>query len=559
MLLIEGLTEWTKAWFATGINTNLLQNGYNPTMRVSAMSLGPTVVITRYKDTDDAAGSAQCVLDQPTDTLILQQAGSNSNDVTSHYRLVAWSQGSQEKSLLAIASSYQVEIWEVIVSSGISATLKGSVDIDHLQWMSWNPCNEVLLACSKTDIVLIIVSQSVISCREIYTDSRTTYRTWGASSWSPSGLQVSIAQDHVLHCFDWTNVESLLLESPKHDQIDARTPLKGIRTNELNIGNANVGPIAAVARVSSTVCIFTTDTKLVVEDITRPDIAENMKPYLNGTGSASTLLLHPINSPCQDIREHDVASSSHVIDLTSIRVSASSIENSLQILNHVEDAASCVIAPHVTPCSHLLVVEYKAGKWIVSLILDLPYLTSPDVLVVQETQSVVGSSLSPRLIVVHMDVTDREEWTASVSGELELPPTHVCSGLYVAEKSSFVSVASTKKPKRATFFHAVAKLEPMPVYLSNFKLPERPRSSKPIVKQPDKVQKVTAIALDTIFGSLGEAKHNGGENKDLLDRILVKVMSMQNQLNTRFEDVDKKLLQLMVRVEQLERHGGTNK
>ncbi|CAI5741081.1 unnamed protein product [Peronospora destructor] len=480
-MLIEGLTKWSKAWFATGINANMLQNNanmlqnnanmlqnnanmlqnrYNPTMRVSAMSLGPTVVITRCKDTDDTAGSAQCVLDQPTDTLILQQAGSNSNDVTSHYRLVAWSQGSREKSLLAIASSYQVEIWEVIVSSGISATLKGSVDIDHLQWMSWNLSNEILLACSKTDIVLIIVSQSVISCREIYTDSRTTYRTWGASSWSPSGLQVSIAQDHVLHCFDWTNVEFLLLESPKHDQIDARTPLKGIGTNELNIGNANVGPIAAVARVSSTVCIFTTDTKLVVLDI-----AENMKPYLNGTGSASTLLQHPINSPCQDIREHDVASSSHIIDLTSIRVSASS----LQILSHVEDAASCVIAPRVTPCTHLLVVEYKAGKWI------------------------------------------------------ELPSTQVCRGLYVAEKSSFVSVASTKKPKRATFFHAVANLEPLPIYF------------------------------------LGEAKHNGGENKDLLDRILVKVMSMQNQLNTRFEDVDKKLLQLMVRVEQLERNGETNK
>ncbi|CAI5703537.1 unnamed protein product [Peronospora effusa] len=338
-MLIEGSVEWSEAWFATGIKTNLLQNGYNPKMQVSAMSLGPTVVITRYKDTDGNPGLAQYVLDQPTDTLILHQDRSNSNDVTSHYRLVAWSQGSREKSLLAIASSYQVEIWEVTVLRGISANLKGSVDIDHLQRMSWNPCNDVLLACSKTDIVLIVALEPALSYREIHTDSSSTYRTWGASSWSPSGLQVSIAQNHVLHCFAWTDVESLLSESPKHDHIDARTSLKDIGTNQLNTGNASVGPIAAVARVSPTVCILTTDTKLIVEDITRPDLATasvNMEPQLNGTGSASTLLLRTMDSHCQEIREHGVASSSDVLDLTSIRVSTSSIEKPFHILNHIE-------------------------------------------------------------------------------------------------------------------------------------------------------------------------------------------------------------------------------
>ncbi|EGZ23985.1 hypothetical protein PHYSODRAFT_311156 [Phytophthora sojae] len=118
----------------------------------------------------------------------------------------------------------------------------------------------------------------------------------------------------------------------------------------------------------------------------------------------------------------------------------------------------------------------------------------------------VGSCLSPRLVVAHLDVSDRMEWTASLSGELELPPTHVCRGIYLAQRSPFVDVASTEKRKRATFFHAAASHEPQPVYLSRFKL------------------------------------------------ILVKMTAMQTQLNARFDDVDKKLQHLTARVEQMERN-----
>ncbi|EEY57135.1 uncharacterized protein PITG_10943 [Phytophthora infestans T30-4] len=123
---------------------------------------------------------------------------------------------------------------------------------------------------------------------------------------------------------------------------------------------------------------------------------------------------------------------------------------------------------------------------------------------------IVGSTLSPRLIVAHLDVSDRMEWTASLSGELELPSTHVCRGIYLAERSPFADVASTEKRKRATFFHAAATNEPVPIYLSKFKL------------------------------------------------ILEKMAAMQTQLNVRFDDVDKMLLQLSARVEQLERNGGTS-
>ncbi|RMX67173.1 hypothetical protein DD238_002404 [Peronospora effusa] len=662
-MLIEGSVEWSEAWFATGIKTNLLQNGYNPKMQVSAMSLGPTVVITRYKDTDGNPGLAQYVLDQPTDTLILHQDRSNSVSVDIYlwrklfrvkpWHCIVWLErcdvalsagclvpriaGEELAGDCFIVSSGDLggHCFKVLFGAitkyavnchayrGISANLKGSVDIDHLQRMSWNPCNDVLLACSKTDIVIIVAIEPALSYREIYTDSSSTYRTWGASSWSPSGLQVSIAQNHVLHCFSWTDVESLLSESPKHDHIDARTSLKDIGTNQLNTGNASVGPIAAVARVSPTVCILTTDTKLIVEDITRPDLATasvNMEPQLNGTGSASTLLLRTMDSHCQEIREHGVASSSDVLDLTSIRVSTSSIEKPFHILNHIEvrnqkpqhmleqcladlDTAPCETAPHVKSCSHLLVVEYKAGKWIVSLILDLPQLTSPDVLVVQVhlihcrwnvirrnhtniVSDCAGDASHCRKQFVPAPnccaigcfrshaVDGFGVWRTGATSHIrlqhiscsikfylyiELPPMHVCRGLYLAKKSSFVGVAFTKKCKRATFFHAVANMEPLSVYLSNFILPQCPRSTKPTVKQIDKVQKPTAMAVDNIIGSLGEDKHNGGENKDLLDLILANVMAMQNQLNTRFDDVDKKLLQLMVRMEQLERNSTTNK
>ncbi|KAE9346952.1 hypothetical protein PR003_g7185 [Phytophthora rubi] len=314
-MLINGPVEWSEALLATGVKSNLLRNGYNSKMQVSAMSLGPTVAITRYTDADSTAGFARGILDQPSDSLVLHEENAGSDTMASRYRLVAWSSGSTEKSLLAIASATRAA------------------------------------------------------------DTRITP-------------------------FD---------EKPR---------------------------------------------------------------------------------------------------------------------------------------SNLLIVENKAGQWSVTSIVELPHLTSPDLLVVQDMRVIVGSCLSPRLVVAHLDVSDRMEWTASLSGELELPPTHVCRGIYLAERSPFVDVASTERRKRATFFHASASLEPQPVFVATFKVPRRARGC---------TQESTAIATD----KTAKSPADGGENKDLLELIFSKMTARFDdvdkklqQLNTRFDDVDKKLQQLTARVEQ---------
>ncbi|CAH0517153.1 unnamed protein product [Peronospora belbahrii] len=518
--------------------------GFNSKLQASAMTLGPRVVIMQFKDTDTSMSSRECVLDQPIETLVIHGDNMNNDDVSLRYRLVAWSEGSKTKSLLAIASSNQVEIWEVIVTSGISVILKGCVDIYDLQGISWSPCNDVLLAFSKTDIMLIDASQVVLSWREVYTDSDSTRRAWIYAS-------CYRARHDVLHCFYWTTVESLLSESPQHDRIDANSHLKGIQDS--------VGPISAVARVSPTVCILTTDTRLVLGDITRAGFAiasESIKPDSSGTGTVSSLFVRPARSYCQDVQEYGLTSSSDIIDLTSMRVSTSSVQNPLLILNRVEDTTPRKNVPHVEPRSHLLIVEYKDRRWNISSILNLPYLTTPDVLFVQAMRVIIGSTLSARLLIVHMGISGRSEWTASLSGELELPPMHVCRGLYIAKKSSFVSVASTEKRKRGPFFHAVTNLEPLPVYLSKLKVPSHARF-EPIVRDTSDMQQSTVLADNKATSSLDQNNCNSDENKDLLNLILVKVMAMQTQLNTRFDTVDTKLLQLTARVEQLERNGRT--
>ncbi|KAI9997340.1 hypothetical protein PInf_001136 [Phytophthora infestans] len=573
-MLINGPTEWSKALIATGVKGNLLQDGYNPRLQVSAMPLGSTVVITRYADTDSTPGFGRGVLEQPADTLILHEDDSNGD----LYRLVAWSRGSPESSLLAIASTTQVEIWEVSISSGISAALRGSVELDRPQGLAWSPCSDILLAYAKTDILLITNLGSALLWRALHTESSTRL-AWNACAWSPCGLQISLAQNHVLHCFSWTNADAFPSEPPTQDQIDASGSLKGTNGLRLDIGNASVGPIAAVARVTPTICILATDSKVVLEDISRA--APVLNPIFSHTlpietSSVSSLLLHPGSSTRADIQERVASSSNDIIDLTSIRISSSS-QSSLQILNRTENTE---IAPQTKPRSRLLIVEHKAQQWSITSTLDLPHLTSPDVIAVQGMRVIVGSTLSPRLIVAHLDVSDRMEWTASLSGELvnheatfgvivpdslrmffywlsqELPSTHVCRGIYLAERSPFADVASTEKRKRATFFHAAATNEPVPIYLSKFKVPRRTR--------PTSIPKLTGSGQESLPRPDKMARRSededgaSGESKELLELILEKMAAMQTQLNVRFDDVDKMLLQLSARVEQLERNGGTS-
>jgi hypothetical protein len=128
----------------------------------------------------------------------------------------------------------------------------------------------------------------------------------------------------------------------------------------------------------------------------------------------------------------------------------------------------------------------------------------------------------------------------------------VCRGIYLAERSPFVDIASTEKRKRATFFHAAANAEPQPVYLSKFKVPRRKRpatSGKPL----SSAQEAAATATAAVAAKTAK-RADGGENRDLLELLLANMTAMQTQLNARFDRVDEKLLHLAARVEQLERN-----
>ena len=76
------------------------------------------------------------------------------------------------------------------------------------------------------------------------------------------------AQARVLHCLGWTDVNSLLFEHPKHDQIDVNA-IESADKRVMTAAKGCAGQIAAVARVSPTMCVCTTDTKLILEDTTR--------------------------------------------------------------------------------------------------------------------------------------------------------------------------------------------------------------------------------------------------------------------------------------------------
>ncbi|KAL3671903.1 hypothetical protein V7S43_002570 [Phytophthora oleae] len=552
-MLINGPTEWGEALLTTGVKGNLLQDGYSPKLQMSAMSLGPTVVITQYADTDTTSGFGRGVMNQPADSLVLHE------NTDKHYRLTAWAVGSAEKSLLAIASTTQVEIWEVTATSSISAALRGSVNVDRPEGLAWNPRNDILLAYSKTNILLINASQPSLSWRVIHADNSKRH-AWNACSWSPCGLQVSLAQKHFLHCFGWKNVESVHSEPPHHVQFDATSSSKGINGQRMNIGTASVGPIAAIARVSPAICILTTDSQIVLEDISRAAPALNSMPRNTISverPSTSNHLLHPETPYRPKTQEQTATSSSDIIDLTSIRISTNSTQNLLQILNRAEDitcSSTHQHPPKVKPRTHLLIAERKEGQWGVTSIHDLPHLTSPDIIVVQGMRVIVGSTLSLRLLVAHLDVSDRQEWTAVISGELELPPMHVCRGIYLAERSPFVDIASTEKRKRTTFFHAAANDKPQPIYLSKFKVSRRARvksSPKPV----DVHQEVPTNSADKTSRSSNEVNV---ESKDLMELILTKMTAMQTQLNARFDVVDQKLQQLTKRVELMEYNNGTS-
>ena len=130
----------------------------------------------------------------------------------------------------------------------------------------------------------------------------------------------------------------------------------------------------------------------------------------------------------------------------------------------------------------------------------------------------------------------------------------MCRGIRLTTNPLFVDVASTKKRERSTFFQAAASSEPQLVYLS--------RSNAPQCAQPEStVQPVSAwknasaIASNDTPSCFGSDRRDTSTDRDLLERTLATVVAMQTQLSSRFDHVDKQLLQLTARIEQLEKNG----
>lgn len=143
------------------------------------------------------------------------------------------------------------------------------------------------------------------------------------------------AEKHLLHCFGWKSVESVLTEAPQHEQFDVVSSSRGTNGQRMDIGTAGIGTIAAIARVSPAICILATGTQLVLEDIScaAPALNSMLRSTISvETPPISNLLLRSETPSRPTVREQPANSPSDIIDLTSIRVTSSSTQNSLQIL-----------------------------------------------------------------------------------------------------------------------------------------------------------------------------------------------------------------------------------
>uniref|UniRef100_M4BNW4 Uncharacterized protein n=1 Tax=Hyaloperonospora arabidopsidis (strain Emoy2) TaxID=559515 RepID=M4BNW4_HYAAE len=204
-----------------------------------------------------------------------------------------------------------------------------------------------------------------------------------------------------------------------------------------------------------------------------------------------------------------------------------STTNSLQILNRAEGKAPYqTSASHAMPRSQMWTLGYTPGRWFVMSILDLPNLTSPDVFVVQERVAIVGSTMSSCLLFAHLNNSDPLKWTPSLYGELDLPTAHVCRGIRFTENSLYVDVATTEKRKRISFFQAAASLEPQPVYLSKFRVPQY-ALSKVALGPTSKLLNVTAFAGNDTPSSFGDDNCDTSTHTDLPELIVAKMTAMQ--------------------------------
>ncbi|GAB9476897.1 hypothetical protein Gpo141_00013955, partial [Globisporangium polare] len=348
------------------------------------------------------------------------------------------------------------------------------------------------------------------------------------------------------------------------------------------------GGIAAVARVSPGVCVLTTDTPLVFQEaLAQPSAAlkpsggisihqsntTNSQSLLRmrdpspSPSSSSSLLIETISSSSS--RMASASSSDSILDLTSLRVTASSsMMSSLQILSRTQEPSPAQTSMQPRPTSRVLVLtrelcEDGAG-WQLATTSVVSNLPTPDMLVVQDARIVIGSTLANRIVVAHMSKTE-SSWDVSLTGELELPSNHVCRGLFIGERSPFLQAASTEKAKNAVFFHASAAPGPQQIHLSKFKVPRRPRPAasalnnlvEPVTKPselPAVVEEHSARnATDRPIVPAAANDHQQSSSDVLLAAIVAKLDAMQTQLTARFDGMQTQLAQLSARMAHLER------
>ncbi|KAF1318692.1 hypothetical protein FI667_g13698, partial [Globisporangium splendens] len=578
-MLLSGPSDWSEVDVASvGGKANLLQHGthtrtfslyllisYHLQLRMAAMPLGGSVVITKYANAGEELTQNQALsffeeaVEQPVDHLRLHpvEDASKSSPAQDAFRFAAWSRGEEtQQNLLAIASASHVELWEVSDDAHICATLVGRLSVRNVRGVVWNAKVDILLVHTERDLKMVDATQPQLRVRDVFSLPSEQRNVWKTCAWSPCGLSFSAVSSSVVHTFSWSATDSAMTSKPQHEQFD-------LSRQKPQQQSVKFGSIAALVRVSPRLkCI---------ERHIRPRYRhpEQLKP----TAQYSR----------QDIVEHeqqhfdrdDLVDESGGFDGFNLGSDVLARDSSIQHeLSSGSESTTDVKEPtkqptHARPTSHLVILCRPASgesmAWEISHALALPNLPTPDLLILQATtmrfpvhwQLLIGGTLTNRLVVAHLSNTDAG-WDAGISGELELPSSHVCRGLFLGERSPFLQVASTEKVKRSVFFHAAAS-GPQRVQLSKFKVPRRPRAGDTSTFSAQSRSTATASSDD----NRKTAERPGKEDKkqeagppqqqaDLLATLVSKLDAMQLQLNTRFDSIQTQLEQLSTRMEQLE-------
>lgn len=246
-------------------------------------------------------------------------------------------------------------------------------------------------------------------------------------------------------------------------------------------------------------------------------------------------------------------------------------------------AASMVVPNLPTPDQLLVQVPTDAKVELLSTAVAISESASDEGACVaappQDLRVVVGSTLANRIAVARVDKSASADWGVAVTGELvrsmaaavfahhsltlhfvcahccgpfepqELPPTHVCRGLFVGARSPFLQVASTEKAKKSGFFHAVVpRGEPQQLHLSKFKLPSAAAARR--VRADDSASSSSEAAPGE--GALPGRSPENGSTSALLAAIAAKLDALQSHLDARFDSLETQLSHLAERMGRLE-------